>query len=75
MTAHDHLCEQLESTGFSLRCAEIAIIRKDERYRRAEQVMALPETSSVEAVVNAILPLNGDPLRRKEPRVDLSFGP
>ena len=75
MTAHDHLCDQPATTGFCIRCAEIENIREDERYRVAEQVAAMPETSSVEAVVNAILPIDGDPLRRREPRADLGFGP
>lgn len=74
MANHDHLCDQSDTTGFCIRCAEIANIREDERYRVAEQVMALPETSSVEAVVNAILPLDRDPLRRSEPRANLGFG-
>ena len=74
MTNHDHLCDQPNASAPCIRCAEIANIREDERYRVAEQVMALPETSSVEVVVNAILPLDGDPLRRREPRADLGFG-
>lgn len=73
MAGHDHLCDQQDTTGFCIRCAEIAIIREDERYRVAEQVAALSETSSLEAVVNAILPADGDPLRRKEPKADLGF--
>lgn len=75
MTAHDHLCDQTDTSGFCLRCAEIEIIREDERYRVAEQVAALSETSSLEAVIDAILPAEGDLLRRREPRADLGFGP
>lgn len=74
MTNHDHLCSQDTQVGFCPECARIEVIREDERCRVIEQIMALPENSSIEAVGNAIMPIDGDILRRKEPRADLAFG-
>lgn len=52
----------------------IVNIREDERYRVVEQIMAMPMDSSPIEVADAIMPVSGDVLRRKEPRVDLGFG-
>lgn len=75
MSIHDHLCSQQTQVGFCLQCAQIENIREDERYRVVEQIMAMPTGASVEAVVNAIMPIDGDPLRKGEPRADLGWGP
>ena len=75
MFTHDHICSQETQVDFCLECAQIENIREDERYRVVEQIMAMPENWSIEAVVKAILPIDGDPLRKKEPRADLGWGP
>lgn len=82
---HDHLCVE-PMDGFCWSCAQIAIIREDERYRVVEQLMVLPEKTNVDEVIDAIAPVNGDLLRRREPRGNIgnlnhpkahknSFGP
>jgi len=71
---HDHLCTNT-SEGLCFDCAEIESIREDDRYRVLEQISAMPQTVNRNDIINAIRPLTGDILRRKEPRADLGFGP
>lgn len=67
---HDHLC-MTEGDGFCLECAELENIREDERYRVLEQLAAMPADWTRDQVAEAIRPISGDVLRRKEPRIDL----
>jgi len=73
MFLHDSICSS-EDDGFCWECVGIVNIREDERYRVVEQIMAMPMDSSPIEVADAIMPVSGDVLRRKEPRVDLGFG-
>jgi hypothetical protein len=37
-----------------------------------EQLMAIPENTNVKQVIAAVVPINGDPLRSREPKGDIS---
>ncbi len=66
---HDHLCFS-EDEGFCLECARLEVIREDERYRVLEQLAAMPAGWTRDQVIEAIRPIDGDVLRRKEPRAN-----
>jgi hypothetical protein len=69
---HDHLCLS-ETDGFCLECAQLENIREDERYRVLEQLASMPPNWTRDQIADAIRPVTGDVLRRKEPRADLGF--
>jgi hypothetical protein len=69
---HEHLCFS-EADGFCIECARLENIREDERYRVLEQLAAMPADWTRNQIFEAIEPVNGDVLRRKEPRSDLGY--
>lgn len=69
---HDPLCLS-EQSGFCLECATIETIREDERYRVLEQLGAMSSNTSLYEVMEVVRPVEGDSLRRREPRADLGF--
>ena len=73
MFLHDSLCSN-QSDEFCWNCVGIVNAREDERYRVIEQIMAMPSDVSRGEIVDAIMPIQGDVLRRQEPRADLGFG-
>ncbi len=65
--SHDHLCFS-EEEGFRVECARLEVIREDERYRVVEQIMAMDPAVTRDTVADAVKPVSGDPLRKREPR-------
>lgn len=70
---HDSLCSS-QDQALCLECAQIVNIREDERYRVMEQLAAMPPDWARDQIADAIKPITGDVLRRKDPRADLGFG-
>lgn len=62
-----------QQSGFCLECAQLENILEDERYRVLEQIAALPTELTRDQIADAIRPITGDPLRRKESHADLGF--
>lgn len=52
-------------------CTRLEINREDERCRVLEQLAAMPVDVSRDQVIQAIRPVAGEPMRWREPRVDL----
>jgi hypothetical protein len=70
---HDRLCLSEKNEGFCWECAQLEVIREDERYAVVEQIAGLSVDVTRDEVIRAIEPISGDLLRRKSAPLSNGF--